>query len=174
MAVKHLDIGEFRELGFLQEANRLFFHPHGLALEITVITPDGWDDPGPAMQARVDAVAASLRAAGVAVDACEDAAKAVLTDMYPVGSRYLSGVWDYREDPEGIVFGDWDDDEWVAKAEAVNAERRRHFDVRADLFGVPREIRYAVTGADVEPAGWKPSPEQIAAWEKQGEEADAE
>lgn len=34
MSLKSMDIAEFRELGFLQEANRLFFHPHGLALMI--------------------------------------------------------------------------------------------------------------------------------------------
>ena len=34
MAVKRMDIKEFREKGYLQEANRLFFHPLGLALEV--------------------------------------------------------------------------------------------------------------------------------------------
>lgn len=58
--VKRMDIKEFREKGFLQEANRLFFHPLGLALEI-VIEEDG--------------------------------------------SERLGSVWDYREDPEGMLFG---------------------------------------------------------------------
>jgi N-acetyl sugar amidotransferase len=31
--IKYMDIGEFRRLGFLQEANRLFFHPLGLVLD---------------------------------------------------------------------------------------------------------------------------------------------
>lgn len=35
-----LDIRDFRQLGFLQEANRTFFHPLGLAL-IYVPGPDG-------------------------------------------------------------------------------------------------------------------------------------
>lgn len=34
--IKRIDIKEFREFGFLQEANRLFFHPLGLALEIKI------------------------------------------------------------------------------------------------------------------------------------------
>jgi len=38
---KHIDIKEFQELGFLQEANRQFFHPHGLALEVTVVAYEG-------------------------------------------------------------------------------------------------------------------------------------
>lgn len=42
---KRIDIKEFREKGYLQELNRNFLHPLGLALEI--ITKEGkykWDD----------------------------------------------------------------------------------------------------------------------------------
>lgn len=35
-----MGVKEFREEGYLQEANRQFFHPLGLALEIIVL-PDG-------------------------------------------------------------------------------------------------------------------------------------
>jgi hypothetical protein len=34
--IKRMDIKDFRELGFLQEVNRQFFHPLGLALEVIV------------------------------------------------------------------------------------------------------------------------------------------
>lgn len=34
--IQKMDITEFRKSGLLQEANRLFFHPRGLALEITI------------------------------------------------------------------------------------------------------------------------------------------
>jgi hypothetical protein len=34
--IKRIDIKEFRELGFLQEVNRQFFHPLGLALEVII------------------------------------------------------------------------------------------------------------------------------------------
>lgn len=34
--IKRMDINEFREKGYLQEVNRRFFHPLGLALEISV------------------------------------------------------------------------------------------------------------------------------------------
>lgn len=56
----HMDISEFRALGFIQEINRLFLHPAGLALEVTVAGD---------------------------------------------GTETISGVWDYRDDPEGIAFG---------------------------------------------------------------------
>lgn len=60
--VKRMDIKEFRELGLLQEINRRFLHPMGLALEVVI------DDN--------------------------------------TGESTLGGVWDYRDDPEGIVFVD--------------------------------------------------------------------
>lgn len=48
--INRIDIAEFRRLGLLQEVNRLFFHPRGLALEV-VMEEDGterlggvWDD----------------------------------------------------------------------------------------------------------------------------------
>lgn len=78
--VKLMDINEFMAEGYLQEANRMFFHPLGLALQVTTE-----DD----------------------------------------GTAHLSGVWDYRDDSEGIYFEF--DDKSVAKARNVEqkfAERR--------------------------------------------------
>jgi hypothetical protein len=34
--IKMMDIGEFVENGYLQEANRIFFHPLGLAMSVSV------------------------------------------------------------------------------------------------------------------------------------------
>jgi len=62
VARKYIDIKEFREEGYLQELNRQFLHPLGLALEV-----------------QVD----------------EDTEK-----------ERLGGVWDYRDDPEGIIFAE--------------------------------------------------------------------
>jgi len=59
--IKTISPKEFREKGFLQELNRRFLHPLGMALEITV------DDDG---------------------------------------SEQLGRIWDYRDDPEGMIFGD--------------------------------------------------------------------
>ena len=60
MNVKRVDIEEFREKGFLQEVNRKFFHPLGLALEV------------------------------------------IVNDE--TGEELLGGVWDYSDDPEGMIF----------------------------------------------------------------------
>lgn len=84
--IKRIDAKEFRELGFLQEANRLFFHPRGLALEII---------------------------------------------QHADGSESFGGVWDYRDDPEGVVFSDGPD---VAKAMSVDAEYQRHSAARYRMF----------------------------------------
>lgn len=62
--IKRIDIKEFVDMGLLHELNRLFLHPIGLAMEVTV------DDE--------------------------------------TGDYSLSGIWDYREDDEGILFGDID------------------------------------------------------------------
>ena len=43
--VRRIDVKEFRSLGILQEANRKFFHPLGLALEV-IIEADGTEKLG--------------------------------------------------------------------------------------------------------------------------------
>jgi hypothetical protein len=61
MAPKYIDIADFSREGYLQEVNRQFFHPLGLALVVEV------DDDG---------------------------------------EERLKGVWDARDDPEGMIFSD--------------------------------------------------------------------
>ena len=95
--IKRIDIKEFRELGYLQEANRLFFHPLGLALEIVQE---------------------------------ED------------GSERLGGVWDYREDPEGMAFAPetLNSIEALQMAWHVHAERVSRIPAREKL-GYPSGIQ---------------------------------
>jgi len=57
--IKRIDIREFREKGYLQELNRRFLHPLGMALEVVV------DENG---------------------------------------NEKLGGIWDSREDEEGIYY----------------------------------------------------------------------
>lgn len=75
-ATKRIDIKEFRAKGYLQEANRLFFHPLGLALEVVV-----HDD----------------------------------------GTESLGGVWDFRDDPEGMMF----DEEQLDPRKTAEIEQER-------------------------------------------------
>ena len=85
--IKRIDITEFRKLGYLQEVNRQFFHPLGLALEI-VINDDG--------------------------------------------SEKLGGIWDYRDDPEGILYGDTPDKD---KAEFIMIKMTEKLHYRVKKFG---------------------------------------
>jgi hypothetical protein len=89
--VRRIPIAAFRELGYLQEVNRLLLHPLGLALEVEV------DDDG---------------------------------------TERLGGIWDYRDDPEGIAYGAGVlGEQEAAKAAYVAAELERHRPARVALFG---------------------------------------
>jgi len=81
--IKRMDIKEFQNRGYLQEANRLFFHPLGLALEVIIDEEDG--------------------------------------------SVKLGGIWDSRDDPEGMVFDEFDATKRgnVARAREVKMGARR-------------------------------------------------
>ncbi len=51
---KTISVAEFRELGYLQELNRLFLHPLGLALSATVIDGQEEETFGPIFDYRDD------------------------------------------------------------------------------------------------------------------------
>lgn len=76
--VQRIDPEEFRSEGYLQELNRRFLHPLGLAFEVRVVD-------------------------GRAVE--------------------FGGVWDYRDDPEGIVYGEVDPEK-VQRVDALWRERK--------------------------------------------------
>ncbi len=93
--IKRIDIKEFREKGYLQEVNRCFLHPLGLAIEI-VIEEDG--------------------------------------------TEKLGGIWDYRDDEEGIHFGLKDSDKdridsFLKKKAYVSTKRIEKASTRIDMFG---------------------------------------
>lgn len=96
--IHRMDLDEFRRGGFLQEANRRFFHPLGLALEVVV---------------------------------AED------------GTATLGGIWDCRDDEEGIIFTGGVDRE---KVDHVAAEYERH-----------RERRLRLMGDVIQPVDWASS-----------------
>jgi hypothetical protein len=118
---KYIDPEEFGKLGFLQEANRQFFHPHGLALEII----------------------------------CDDGGGA---NEYP--NAVIGGVWDYRDDPEGMMFAwpTWDSDPRVVREKVfhVAAQRNRLREERIRVFDemYKRTPTHRVD-QDVEPYLWR-------------------
>lgn len=169
MSRPYIPVQELSDQGFIQEANRLFFHPCGLALERRIIT-NGWSpdevDGSEWMQARIFDIFEALRkscperfmvADGSAVDgdALNEAALAVCQALWPNGSTHLSGVQDLRDDPEGLVFGA-DPVDKIQKAATVRNERMRRWQARSKLWnGGPLEIS---TPSDVEPLGWVAPP----------------
>jgi hypothetical protein len=84
---QYMTVAEFRRLGYLQELNRLFLHPLGLALEVVL---DG------------------------------------------DGAARFGSIWDARNDPEGICYGEPMD---RAKAEHVYAEQQTRWGPRRDGLG---------------------------------------
>ena len=107
-SIKHMSIKEFREIGFLQEANRQFFHPLGLALEVT-------------------------------------------TDA---GEERLSGVWDYREDPEGMSF---------TKEEVTAPEFRQKVANVNELRRSKTATRLRNRGCVIQPP-WDTRPQSAPSW----------
>jgi hypothetical protein len=89
----YMDINEFCDEGYLQEVNRKYLHPLGLALTVQV------DDDGTAK---------------------------------------IIGVLDYRDDPEGVTFGD----------DVLSVEKARHI---SDIFDDRVEARLLALGYVIQP-----------------------
>lgn len=89
---KRITVKEFREVGLLQELNRQFLHPLGMALEVLVE---------------------------------ED------------GTERFGGVWDYRDDPEGMAYRFPADcaERFREAAERVEALRLQHEKARIERYG---------------------------------------
>ena len=101
MRIKKIDIKKFRERGYLQELNRQFLHPLGLALEVNINEN---------------------------------------------GDETLGGVWDYRDDPEGIIFALSELNAlFVRKAETVQKEMEEKMKTR---FGKLQYFVQPVPGED--------------------------
>jgi hypothetical protein len=90
---KYISLEEFVKFGYLQELNRQFLHPLGLAMEVV------------------------YDAAGNCVG--------------------ISGIWDYRDDPEGIIYHEsvLNSEDSQRKAERVREELEEKGAVRQERFG---------------------------------------
>lgn len=93
--IKRIDAKEFREKGYLQELNRRFLHPLGLALEVII----GEDE-----------------------------------------KERLGGIWDYRDDPEGIYYDLENSDQgrlerFKENKEFIDNELKQRFKNRKESLG---------------------------------------
>jgi hypothetical protein len=89
--ISRMDIEEFQDAGYLQEVNRQFFHPLGLALEITV-------------------------------------------GKHKRDFK-LAGIQDFRDDPEGVYFGDISTTDAKEKAKTVHKQFLKIFGTRKKQLG---------------------------------------
>jgi hypothetical protein len=120
---KRIDIAEFRRLGLLQEVNRQFFHPLGLALE-AVIDNDHCQTCGAVVES-------TIHATGSRNPEIAKAAHAFAP------TQRLGGIWDYRDYPEGISYGAdvTSRPEWIADAERVAKMQRDRYESRTKALG---------------------------------------
>lgn len=135
--IKYMEVDEFVSVGFLQEANRLFFHPRGLALAVGVLGEEEFDS-------WLDAVTETF--IDETRDGLRTSVRQAIRDLVAVTGhrpgRRLHGVWDYRSDPEGVIF----DDGILSRRKAIEVgeELARHVPARVNLWGsqiqpLPRE-----------------------------------
>lgn len=117
--IKYIDIEEFRDAGFLQEVNRRVLHPAGLALAVST----------PWTLAHLDAL---LKTAHIELDA-DTLGRLHMVLAYDRWT--LTGVWDCRDDREGVVFSDLSEDADAARADRVDEEIARHTAARVTLLG---------------------------------------
>jgi hypothetical protein len=149
--IKHMPIAEFRSDGYLQELNRLLLHPLGLALEVTVM--DAETDDARLIEQIAPIIAEQLVQLNPPDELVREAARAVVAKLWPRGSEHISGVWDYRDDPEGMVYGAGEID--VNKADRIAVLLAHKLAERQGLLG------FGVQGpADVPPDEQPPPVEQ--------------
>lgn len=136
---KYLDINEFVDGGYLQEVNRQLLHPLGLALEVTTA-----DEPA-AIITLTDKGAAGLddlislatQAELMPIEDLEALRRIVEHARHvKAGDGIITGVWDYREDPEGIVFEGDLVNLLKNKAAKVAMEWRKREPARMRMLGV--------------------------------------
>lgn len=101
--ITYASVEEFQQEGYLQEVNRTFLHPLGLALEVR----SGYIREG---------VKALLESNGVGFG--EDAVDNIMTFIRLAGldQMHIGGLWEARDDPEG----------WVFNSPGPDADKARH------------------------------------------------
>jgi len=99
--VINIDVKEFRSKGYLQELNRRFLHPLGLALEVIINENNG--------------------------------------------DEVLGGIWDYRNDPEGIHY-----DLKNSDMDRINAFKNKKMFIDSE-FEKKKLVREKMFGNIIEP-----------------------
>ena len=129
-------IDQFKDIAYLQEVNRLFLHPLGLALEVA------HDDVKLSILQRLHQIVRRLLRRHVDQE----------------GPWRLSGIWDYRDDPEGIIYDDEyaaGEEAWLKRA-AVAQQMVLRGPVRRQRLGYVIQPLSGEEGRDIDPEVWPP------------------
>lgn len=120
--IKYMKITEFRESGYLHEVNRLLLHPLGLAMSIQLVKEDGRVIRVRESDVRSMVDALTIVSEAIAVTDSENSVrlKGIVeliqgAQRVQEGDEWFGDVWDYRDDPEGMCYGD----------DLLNAEKAR-------------------------------------------------
>lgn len=104
--INYMDPNEFRDGGYLHEVNRLVLHPLGLALSVEAALEAG-------VEIRMQADDFETLKGELEGDLTLDRAKEIIAGLVanaeaikPHQAVGLGGIWDCRDDAEGIAFGD--------------------------------------------------------------------
>lgn len=134
--VPRMPIREFMDDGYLQEVNRRLLHPCGLALEVLVaqeptavirLTEGGLQ----ALRDMIEYVLSEDPSREAALHELEE--RLDEAEQLDPGDAFLSGIWDCRDDAEGVIFGPGVIDE--AKARKVTHEMTHRGLTRQETLG---------------------------------------
>lgn len=138
--IVYLPIAEFRDRGYLQEVNRRVLHPLGLALEVSTVPLLDALDLLDAIKVEFRTIAASPEQTDVYAAAVGRAVTSQLAEQ--MGVERISGVWDYRGDPDGIRYVLSPEDAAAAIERAIAVDRE---------FGERAPRREAALGFVIQP-----------------------
>ena len=129
MEPKKMSVKEFREEGYLQEVNRRVLHRAGLALEVLALDIESSTKE---VNKEVEKMKKSLEE----TDDFNDYQKDILRQFleFAEDGEVFGKVWDYRDDEEGMCFGDIDNTN-IKKAKRVKKEMKSKDDTRTERFG---------------------------------------
>lgn len=132
--INRIDIKEFREQGYLREVNRRFFHRLGLALEVLVLDSGLFDGDEKDIE-KFNEELTELYNKIFKID-LTDYQESILKGLFSVAKNgfIISGVRDYRDDPEGIYFGSIDKSA-VEKGKRITEEMKSKKKAREKLLG---------------------------------------
>lgn len=132
---KYMDLKEFREAGFLQEANRVFFHPLGVTLQMV------WPKSEDETKVEVFSTNGQWEVISTSVDGslvCHytwnglNAEKRAKEYAATLNKPYIEAILDYRDDPEGMIFSLEENEleDFKQKMEFIRQLRRDHLNAR--------------------------------------------